>query len=299
VTRLVSILLVVPCLALASNVPDVPTATYRSSASEVRITFFATDQNNRPVSDIREEDFAIVDDGMVIRNFRSLARSDETALDLVVLLDTSESVAPRFRETIREVRDLVAHSQFASEDNVSLVAFGGLRPVVICRGNCHDAEAEQKLLSVRAAGPTPLFDALSDGANLFTSRQTPGARPILVLFSDGGDTISKTSAREAVEAIINSGALLYAVDVNPARTTRQSSLLERMADATGGRYFWFRDGAANPLRAALDDLRASYIVTYPLPTHAIGFHSLRILPKHDLNLRFHCRDGYYYEPAIP
>lgn len=298
-TRLAPILLVLPCLALASNAPDTPPATYRSSASEVRIAFFATDQNNRPVSDIREDDFAIVDDGMVIRNFRSLARSDETALDLVVLLDTSESVAPSFRETIREVRELVAQGQLASEDNLSLVGFGGLRPVVICSGNCHDADAEQKLLSVRAAGPTPLYDALSDGANLFASRQTAGVRPILVLFSDGDDTISKTSAREALDAVIDSGALLYAIDVNPAGAARQSGLLQRMADATGGRYFSARYGAANTLRAALDDLRASYIVTYPLPTHAVGFHSLRILPKHDLNLRFHCRDGYYYEPAIP
>ena len=53
------------------------------------------------------------------------------------------------------------------------------------------------------------------------------------------------------------------------------------------------------VKGALADLRASYVVTYQLPSRAVGFHSLRILPKHNLNLRFHCRNGYYYEASIP
>lgn len=61
--------------------------TYRSTVSEVRVTFFATGENNRPVETITKSDFAIVDNDIVIRNFRSLTRAEETALDVVVLLD--------------------------------------------------------------------------------------------------------------------------------------------------------------------------------------------------------------------
>jgi hypothetical protein len=68
-----------------------------------------------------------------------------------------------------------------------------------------------------------------------------------------------------------------------------------MADATGGRSFSAQDDVTDVLEAALADLRASYVVTYALPSHAAGFHSLRILPKHNLNLRFHCRRGYFYD----
>ena len=99
--------------------------------------------------------------------------------------------------------------------------------------------------------------------------------------------------------MIASGALLYAVDVGkPGDNPRASALLQRMAESTGGRYFSGRENAASVLQAALDDLRASYVVSYRLPSRAIGFHSLRILPKQNLNLQFHCRGGYYY-PTNP
>jgi VWFA-related protein len=293
------LLLVLSGLALARSSNDPPT-TYRRTVSEVRITFFVTDQNNRPVENIRKDDFAIVDNGIVVRDFRSLMRSDETALDVVAIVDASESVAPRFEAAINQVSQLVAQKQLASDDNISVVSFGGLQPVVICSRNCRSPGSGQRLLEVKAAGATPLFDALARGANLIASRQTPGVRPVLILFSDGDDTISRTSAFDAMDAVIASGALLYTVDLNkPGETSNGSAALQQMAQATGGRFFSLRDGAVNVLEAAMQDLQASYVVTYQLPSHAVGFHSLRIFPKHDLNLQFHCRNGYYYEHPIP
>ena len=280
----------------AGSANDLPAATYRTTVSEVRITFFATDENNRPVEKIGIDDFAVVDNGIVVRDFRSLMRSDETALDVVAVVDASESVAPRFRATVNDVLQLVSQRQLATDDNISVMTFSGLQPVVICARDCRSAAAGQKLLAVKATGPTPLFDALADGAQFISKRRTPGVRPVLILFSDGDDTISRTPARDALEEVVASGALLYAIDLNkPGEVTRGSDALRQMAEITGGRYFAAGEGAVHVLKAALEDLRASYVVTYQLPSRGIGFHSLRILPKHNLNLRFHCRSGYYYE----
>ena len=52
------------------------------------------------------------------------------------------------------------------------------------------------------------------------------------------------------------------------------------------------------LNAVLDDLHASYVVTYDLPNHRPGFHSLRLLPTHNLNLTFHHRTGYLYDFSL-
>lgn len=294
------LLFVLSGLAYAGGANDLPVTTYRTTVSEVRITFFATDQNNHPVEHIGKDDFAVVDNGIVVRDFRSLVRSDETALDVVAVVDASESVAPRFQATISEVLQLVSQRQLASDDNVSIVSFGGMQPVVICSRNCRSAGAGERLLAVKAAGATPLFDALAQGANLIANRKTPDVRPVLVLFSDGDDTISRNSARDALEAAIASGALLYTIDLNqPGNGSKGSVTLEQLAEATGGRFFSIREGAVNVLEAALQDLRASYVVSYRLPSRAVGFHSLRILPKHDLDLRFHCRNGYYYATRVP
>jgi VWFA-related protein len=293
------ILSVVPTLVFADSASDASVVIYRHTVSEVRVSFFTTDENNRPIDNISKDDFAIVDSGMVIRDFRSLARSGETTLDVVAVVDTSESVAPRLRATLDEVLQLVAQKRLATDDNVSVLSFGGLQSAVICTGNCRSAAAGERLLALKAAGATPLFDALAYAADFIARRRTPGVRPILVLFSDGADTISKTPLQDALRAVVASGALLYTIDLNQsAEASLGRAVLRRMAEATG-RYFPIREGAAYVLQAALEDLRASYVVTYRLPSHAVGFHSLRILPKHNLNLRFHCRSGYNYEADVP
>jgi len=278
-----------------ASADDAPTATYHTGAFEVRVTFFATDQNNHPVETIGKDDFAIVDGETVVRDFRSLTRTSETALDVVAVVDSSESVAPRFRTTMNDVLQLAPQEQFETEDGFSVLSYSGLRPILLCSRDCRTPAARQRLLAAQAGGPTPLFDTLAYAADFISASRKPGVRQIVILFSDGNDNVSINSAREALHALLASGALLYAVDLNEPQASESSAFLERMAEATGGRSFSVQDGAARVLQSALADLRASYVVTCPLPNRMAGFHSLRILPKHNLNLRFHCRRGYYYE----
>ena len=288
---LAALLAIFPYLLCAGADHD-STITYRTGTSEVRVSFFATDEDNRPVDVIDQNDFAVVDGDMVIRDFRSLTRSDETKLDIVVLVDTSESVAPRFHATAEQVLRLI--SQNHEGDNLSIITFAGLRPSVLCTADC-GSSAERKIRSLHPAGSTPLFDSLAFSAQYIAARHTPGVRQVLILLSDGNDTISGISARRALDAVMGAGTLLYAINPNKAeRDPKGSFALQEMAEATGGRSFSSQD-AAEVLQAALADLRASYVVTYALPSRTAGFHSLRILPKHNLNLRFHCRRGYFYD----
>jgi len=288
------LLAVFPCLLCAGADKDSPPLTYRTGSSEVRVTFFATDGNNRLVDPIGRDDFAVVDGDMVIRDFRSLTRSQETRLDIVVLIDVSGSVASRFPAITQQVLKLISKNH--SGDNLSIITFGGLRPAVLCAVDCGGSSVEQKLRSLNPAGAIPLFDSLLFSAQYVSSRHTPGVRQVVILLSDGNDTISASSARRALNSVIETGALLYTI--NPGKSTpdlKGSLALREMAEATGGRSFSAKDDTGDVLEAALADLRASYVVTYAPPSRAPGFHSLRILPKHNLNLRFHCRRGYFYD----
>jgi VWFA-related protein len=285
------LLLLVP----SSWASDPPSTAYRTSTSEVRITFFATDAENRLVETVGRDDFAIVDNGLVIRNFRSLMRSEETSLDVTLLIDASESVAARFDETRDGLLKLLAHNELNPEDRLSVITFAGLHPNVLCAGNCSGSAIPQKLVSIHAAGATPLFDSLTYAARVIAQRHNPGTRPVLILFSDGNDTVSMGSLREALDAVIASGAVLYTVNSGSAVASSASAALWRMAEATGGRSFSLQQSIANTLDAVLADLHHSYVVTYQLRSRLVGFHSLRILPKHNLNLQFHCRRGYTYD----
>jgi VWFA-related protein len=304
--------------------PGLP--TYHSTVSEVRVTFYATDENNHALATLTKADFAVVDNELVVRNFRSFTHSDETSLDVVALVDLSESVAPRFQVAMSAVLQLVVREQSIPDDNIAVLSFGGasggtsggmsagLRPAILCSSGCRAADSASKLLAVKSGGTTPLFDALIFTADFIAQHRRAGARPVLILFSDGDDTISLHSARDALQAVLDSGALIYSVDTgtsanqasyHASNQTSGSTFLRQVSQATGGRYFSFtlrssqQGGAAAVLDAVLEDLRASYVVTYDLPNHHDGFHALRLLPTHNLNLTFHSRNGYLYERSRP
>ena len=275
---------------------ETPHFTYHSTAAEVRLTFFATDEHNHNIESLGKDDFAVVDDELIVRDFRSFTRAGVIKLDVVVLVDSSQSIVSRFRQEIAGVLQLISQTPWVADDRVSILSFGGMQPTMICAGNCRDSSASDRLFTERAEGVTPLFDAVVLAANFLSQRRDPGVRPVLILFSDGDDTISKNSALDAVEAALASDVQIYAVDLNAPKFPSQGTLtLQTMAESTGGRYFPIRQGAVKLMGAVLEDLHAAYTVTYELPSHAQGFHSVRILPTHNLNLQFRSRRGYFYQ----
>ncbi len=201
---LVPLSAIVCCLLALQASGSSADVTYRSTVSEVRLTFFATDETNHGVETLQNNDFAVVDDGLVIRQFRSFARSNVTHLEIVVLVDVSQSVVSRFRQEIGDVLQLISSTQSIPEDHISVISFGGMRQTVICSGNCRDSSVSSRLLEAKADGATPLFDALQFAGNFVAQRRAADARPVVILFSDGEDTISRVSSIDALHAVLES-----------------------------------------------------------------------------------------------
>jgi len=286
------------CSLTAQGADGSADVTYQSTVSEVRLAFFVTDERNHGVETLRADDFAIVDDGNVIRTFRSFQHSPATKLEIVVLVDVSESVISRFRQEIGDVLALISQSQSIANDHISVIAFGGMQQTLVCSENCRGATVAARLLASKAEGATPLYDALWFAGNFLIQHQAPDTRAVVILFSDGEDTISKTGLDTALRAVLASEAQIYAVDLNEAAAYSTGvSNLEVMTQATGGSHLSLHQGAVGVLQAVFEDLHAGYLVTYKLADHAAGFHSLRILPTRNLNLKFRSRQGYIYQSA--
>ena len=259
----------------------------------------ASDAHNRTVESLGKEDFAIVDNEMVIRRFRSLSRAPESKLAITLLVDTSESVAPQFREHVSEMLQRLLNSDSMVGDEVTVVAFGGMQPRVVCSGNCRELAMAKRLFEQSPQGATPLFDAVVLAAKMAAQHADPQVRPVFIIFSDGADTISRNSAADALQAVIACDAQIYAVNVrNFDDGSSESRTLQNMAEATGGGYFLMHEGVAELLQHVLDDLHFAYVVTYELPERKEGTHSVRILPTRNLTLRFRSR-RIYYETNVP
>jgi VWFA-related protein len=282
--------------ALSSGSDESSDATYHSTVSEVRLVFFATDENNRNVQELRKDDFAIVDDEKVIREFRGFTRANSVNLDVVILIDSSDSVQPHFQRVVTDVEQLILQSQWNSGDRISVLSFGGLESHLICAGSCRTSFHADQVVS--RGGATPLLDALDAATTFLIERRQSDVWPVILLFSDGDDTISKTSFRHVREKILESGSQIYAIDVsNSKRVSNGTTTLQRLAGDSGGRYMGLNEGPVKILKDVMDDLHSGLLVTYTLPQSSSEFHSIRVLPTHNLNLQFRCRRGYYSRPA--
>ncbi len=296
------VLLFLALEAAASSSPSSDSAsTYHSSVSEVRLVLFATDEQNHPVENLKQEDFAVVDNELVIRNFRGFYRSKEYKLDVIILLDASESNLPQFRKQVTEVKQLIAKWPWAAEDRVSLISFAGMGTDIICTENCRaPLPSADGIASHFRGGATPLYDAVFLAANTLALRHQPDVWPVIILFSDGKENVSLRSLNGALEAVLASGAQIYSIDTGDSRQqSPATSVLQRLADDSGGRHLSLSDGSPALLRNILDDLHAARVVIYPLPHSLNDFHSVRILPTRNLKLHFRCRSGYFQRPYGP
>lgn len=267
--------------------------TFRSDVTEVRMTFSATDRNNRAIATIQPGDFAIVDDDQVVRNFRSLTRSEYTRLDVAVLVDASGSVA-HFHNELESVIQLIARSDGVPEASFSVISFRGTNPTVVCDHNCRSLSASAQLPAIASGGSTPLYDSIVFASGLLGRRNDSRTRKTVVLFSDGADTISLSSLGDALHSALDNDIAIYTVDVSTRAESRGLSVLRTLSASTGGRHFSLAAGDSRMLEAVLEDFHATFTVAYKLPSHAAGFHTVRILPTHNPGLQFHSRRGYYY-----
>ena len=273
--------------------------TYRVQANEVQLTFSATDQNDRVIATLSAADFAVVDKDLIVRNFRSFRRAEYTRLDVAILLDNSSSIAPRFQKEVTQTLNLISETAGVPEESIAIVSFQGAEPVVLCKGDCRERPAANLIPAKAVSQMTPLYDSLAFTADLLArtpAAADPKVRRVVIVLSDGDDTISRDSAGQAVAELVKNDVQVYTLDANKSEYSHGSLFLQKLAAATGGRSFRLSDRAGAVADAVLADFHASYQVTYRVPNSGAEFHSVRILPTHNLNLNFRCRQGYI-DPA--
>ena len=274
---------------------DQAASTFRTVVNEVRVSFSVVDQNNRGVATLQASDFAVVDQDVIVRNFQSFTRSDWSKLELAILVDASESTRPHFRQELADVLEVVSQTAGVPEENLAIFSFDNQRPALVCAGDCRVSHAADRLAPARAGSLTPLFDTLVFASDFLSQHGDAQTAKVLIVLSDGDDTISRSSAADAIRAAVGSDVQVYCIAIgNSALSPKGAAVLHRVATATGGRDFPSQDGAVSALNTIFEGLHATYTVTYQLPTHAPGFHAIRILPTHNRNLQFHSRSGYYY-----
>lgn len=295
--RAVLLLLLLGCYPQISpgSEGDQPAFTLHSNTNEVRLTFSASDNNDHGVATLQPSDFVVVDRGIVVRDFESFTRPDWTNPQIAIIVDNSQSVAPHFHGVVHNLVEIVTQTAGIPDENLAIFSFRDSQPLLVCTANCRASNAASELADLRTSGFTPLFDTVVVAAEFLAKHSQPQTRKILLVISDGSDTISGNSLASATEAAVRSDAEVYTIDVNGQSG---AAVLNRLAAATGGRYFSSKAEARDITNAILDGFQARYVITYKLPSLVFGFHDVRVLPTHNMALQFRSRCGYYFSNNV-
>lgn len=247
----------------------------------MRFTASVTDRNGRAIGGMRESDFTVWENG-IERRVTNVAPANEP-FNLVLLLDVSGSVEERMDFIRKAARDFLRTT--SPQDRISIISFRD-DIQVICDFSTDRQMLSRKLDEIDAGGGTALYDALgyvlSDPL-----KHLRGERTAIVVMSDGDDNKSFLPFPAILEALLESGALVYPlyvpsglipessvpkpeITIDPLRTryltltTRAEDEGRKLATASGGIYYPIR--RLEDLQKAYDDvvaqLRSAYTITY-------------------------------------
>jgi len=276
---------------------DIP--RIRLGINEVNVVFTVTDKRGKRVTGLKQEDFHIVDDSKPAEEIRSFHAETNLPLQVGLLIDASNSVRDRFKFEQESAIEFLNQTVRKGYDQAMVVGFDAT-PEVTQDFTDNTEALGRGVRELRPGGGTALYDALYYACRDKLLKQSQGGptRRAIILLSDGEDNLSHVTREEAIEMAQRADAIVYTISTNVSGSKGAGDkVMERIADATGGRAFFpfqIRD-VANAFAEIQEELRSQYAVSYkPANFKADGhFRTIEIVASDRKNFRVRARRGYY------
>jgi VWFA-related protein len=245
---------------------------------EVTLYISVTDGNGNPITRLTQDDFSITEDGTAVA-IQSFQGGGQHHIATALVIDHSGSM--RDRQKMQGAKDAAQSfvDQMHTGDQTTIIGFSEesttLQPLT------DDTVAlDQAIDRLYPSGGTALYDSVIAGVD---SLKDTSNRKVLLLLTDGKDCREPNKCpKEAGSSHTLEEAIAYANDyeqpiyvVGLGEKNRgkddddgiDETVLRRMADETGGRYFYAPD--ASELAALYDSLAGAiheeYMMTYHSP----------------------------------
>ena len=289
--------------------PDRPAEkapTYRVDVKLVNVFVTVTDDRGAPVSTLTREDFQVREDG-VEQKLAVFDRESALPLSIVLAIDASLSTRKDLKLELDAARAF-ARSVLRSQDALALFQFSEVVEELV-PFTSDLRRVDQGIARVHVGAATALYDAIFLGSQALMHRQ---GRKVLVVITDGGDTMSRVGYQEALREAQQADALVYSIIMVPieasaGRNTGGEHALIQMSEDTGAKHYY----ADTPqridraFRRISDELRTQYLLGY-YPRQRLSASDFRriqvtVTPPADadLELPLHARHrtGYYTSKA--
>lgn len=285
----------------------------RVSSNLVPIPVSVLDERRRPVTNLKPEDFLLLVDGVEVEISEVLQA--ETPVRIALLFDNSSSVSVAsefekkaairfFRRVIRPAKDLAAIFTVATVTRLEQPLTSNVSELVKAIESFPPPQ-----------GATALLDSIIQATEYL--KETEGRR-VIVIVSDGDDTVSDATFDQALKAVLMTNCQVYVVkttDFENFKVTGQRSgnanlrqltaerRMQEIASQTGGAVYSPIDETEleNAFTQIAAELAQQYILSY-YPENETGFQgkfrkiSLTIRNRPNLSVR--TRKGYYVPRSV-
>jgi VWFA-related protein len=308
-----------PNPAAPQQQPPQASEAIRRDVNLVDVLFTVFNKQNRIVSTLNQDDFRVSDDGQPQR-ILFFNRQTDLPLRVGLLMDTSNSIRSRLKFEQEAAIDFLYTVIRRDKDQTFLMTIED-DPQLVIRSTGDLNPVRDAILRQRAGGGTALYDAIYRASEEMAKLPVPSGgngnidlRRVMVVISDGDDTLSNRSRAEALDMAQRAGIVIYTISTSTewivsdnksraAQTAQRKYMktdgdkaLEIFANDSGGRAFfpYLIDDLALSFAAIGDELRNQYSLAYvPAGRAPDGkFHKIKIeaIPK-DMQVR--ARSGYY------
>jgi Ca-activated chloride channel homolog len=298
----------------ADEIPSSEEAV-RLGTDLVNLLFTAVDRNNRSISDIRQEEITVFEDGQPQQIF-TFKRETTLPINIAILMDLSGSQEYTFPQEKLAAGEFLRSIIRPGKDSASILTFQD--DVELVQGLTSRLETLQRAFDeiqyARRFGPattrrqaTALYDAVYIAADEVLGRQydrrsatdDPTIRRAIILLTDGVDNASVRRLDETIDRAWRSGVIIYSVGIGDRFRFEgiREDVLRKMSEETGGRAYFPRgpDDLLENFRQIENELRSQYLVAYQPsdPKHDGKFRRIEVRVGGRTDARIIHRRGYY------
>jgi Ca-activated chloride channel family protein len=276
-----------------------PSSTLKVDVKLVNVYVTVTNAQGGPVAGLKKDNFTLQEDGRD-QTISVFDKESAVPLSIALAIDTSLSTrhdlpleqasAKRFARTIMRPVD-------------ALSVFGFSETVLQSTSYTADLKRiDDGIEHIRLGAATALFDAIYLASRSLGHRQ---GRKVLVLITDGGDTVSKMDYQQALRAAEEAECIVYSIIVVPiensaGRETGGEHALIQLSEDTGGKHYYATSMSQldEAFRQISDELRTQYLLAYYPSQHTSDsqFRRIRVTVSgsaESAGYRVRHRAGYY------
>ena len=249
--------------ASATLLAEEPETTIKVDVKLVNVFVTVTDARGAPVANLQKENFVLKEDGKE-QKISVFSRESALPLSIVLAVDTSLSTRKDLPLELISARKF-AHAIVRPQDGLAVYKFSETVSQMV-PFTSDLKKIDEGIDHPRNGSATALYDAVFLGSQALSRRE---GRKVMVVITDGGDTMSQVDYKEALRAAQEAEAIIYSIIIVPIEasagrdTGGEHALIQISAD-TGGKSYYATSLAQldDAFRQISDELRTQYLLAY-------------------------------------